>query len=208
MATHVNLDFSEIDWTIHSFRYNQLKSIMSESGVTNKTYNEIYKGYNFKKQFVAGLCLFPIPAIRTKNPMGFTQKICDYTEEGRELIHSKLKIDVDTLHYITENPPPNYSIELADNRISLYSAQWGKCGVTGEELCIGFMDIHHKLPTELGGTDVYKNLIWVTSDVHKLIHAMKDNTIRKYLTRINPDKTALDKINKYRKSAGNCVIVQ
>jgi hypothetical protein len=208
MATHVNLDLSEIDWTIHAFRYNRLKGIMTESGNTSKTYNERFKGYNFKKQFVADLCLFPIPAVKHKKPFGFSKEICDYTEEGRNKIHSNLKIDVNMIHYIMENPPPNCSIELADNRISLYSAQWGKCGVTGEELCIGFMDVHHKLPIEFGGTDVYSNLIWLTADVHKLIHATRTDTINKYLMRINPDKSALGKINELRKSAGNCVIVQ
>ena len=80
------------------------------------------------------------------------------------------------------------------------------CGVTGEKLRIGHMEIHHKLPKELGGTDQYKNLIWVTSDVHKLIHAV-DNAIKlKYLERVKPSKNALDKINKLRKSAGKCVI--
>jgi len=208
VATHVNLDFSEIEYKVMTFRYNQLKKVMSENGVTGKTYNAKYKGYNYKKQFVVGLCLFPIPAVRHKNPVGFTQKICDYTEDGRSIIHSNLKINVGLLHYLMENPPQNYSTELADNRISLYSAQWGKCFVTKEVLSIGNMDLHHKKPVQMGGTDEYKNLVWVTSNTHKLIHATNAETIMKYSELVKLDKEQLEKLNKLRKQAGNCVIEQ
>ena len=207
IATNVNLDLRELDYKIHAFRYNQLKWVMTKRGVTSKTYNEKYKGYNYKKQFVAGLCLFPLPAVKHKHPVGFSQEICDYTVKGRLKIHSNLKININILHYIMENAPQNYSAELADNRISLYSAQWGKCGATGEALCIGNMEVHHKLPKELGGKDEYKNLIWVTSDVHKLIHATNNDIIQKYLDSVKPNFDDLEKINKLRKIAGNCVIV-
>ena len=208
IATHINLDFNKLEYNLRKFRYNQLRPVMTEKGKTGKTYNERYKGYNFRKQFVAGFCLYPIPAIKHQKPTGFSQNICNYTVEGREKIHKNLRINVELLHYLMENPLPNHSTELADNRISLYSAQWGKCGVTGEELHIGNMEVHHKIPKHLGGTDEYKNLIWVTSDVHELIHATVMETINKYLERVKPKAEALEKINKLRKNAGNCVIEQ
>lgn len=201
-------NYFDMDYKITKFRYNQLRQVMSDKGNTGRTYNERYKGYNYKKQFVAGLCLFPLPAVRHRHPVGFSQDVCDYTEEGRSKIHSKLRINVDILHYLMENPPQNYSVELVDNRISLYSAQWGKCGVTGKELIIGDMEVYHKKPKELGGTDEYKNLTWLTYDVHKLIHATDSETIIKYLNRVKPDADAMKKINKLRKIAGNCVIEQ
>ena len=208
MATHVNPDLSEVEFKMRFHRYNQLRAIMSDKGATGKTYNERYKGYSYKKQFVAGLCLYPIPAVKHKHPVGFSQGICDYTVEGRAKIHDNLKINMDTLHYLMENPPPDCSVQLADNRISLYSAQWGKCGVTGEVLRIGSMEIHHKTPKHqpFHGTDEYKNLIWVTYDVHKLIHATDSEVIKTYMSRVNPTKDIMEKINKLRKTAGNCVI--
>lgn len=38
------------------------------------------------------------------------------------------------------------STELADNRISMFSAQWGKCAVTGKDF-LNLRDIHchHKI---------------------------------------------------------------
>ena len=97
----------------------------------------------------------------------------------------------------------NRSIEFMDNRLSLWAAQYGKCAVTGKELWIDEIHCHHKIPTENGGTDRYSNLIILHRDVHALIHAVQPETIKAYLSRINPTQTMLKKINKLRQMAGN-----
>lgn len=208
IATHVNPDFSRIEFILMTYRHNSLKGVMTNKGEPSTTYKTIYKGYNYKKQFVANTCLFPIPAVKHKNPMGFRQVICDYTKLGREMIHTELKINVKLLRYLMENPMPNDSIELSDNRVSLYSAQNGKCAITKVILELGNMEIHHIKPKHLGGTDEYKNLIWVTADIHKLIHATTEETVGKYLSRVKGKEFQIDKLNKLRKKAGNCVIEQ
>jgi len=86
------------------------------------------------------------------------------------------------------------------------SAQNGKCDVTGEYLTIGNMNCHHKHPLELGGTDKYGNLIWVKSEVHKLIHATTPETIKKYLKILQLDSKAFKKVNSLRLSAENLEI--
>ena len=101
------------------------------------------------------------------------------------------------------NPIPNMSTEYNDNRISLYIAQKGQCSVTGKTLIVDDMECHHKLPRAEGGTDVYNNLVYVSKDVHKLIHATKAETIAKYLNRIELDKKMLKKLNTLRLKAGN-----
>ena len=207
MATHVNLDFGKIDYKISKFRYSKIKGVMSEKGNPCKLYKATYKGYNYKKQFVAGVCLFPVPAVRHVYPTGFTQQICDYTVEGRNLIHEHLRaVNMRILHYLMENPPINGSLELTDNRISLYSAQLGRCFVTREILEIGDMECHHKLPKERDGTDEYNNLVWVTHNVHELIHATRPETIEKYLKLIVPNKDTIRKLNILRETAGNIMI--
>ncbi|WP_294189088.1 HNH endonuclease signature motif containing protein [uncultured Clostridium sp.] len=97
-----------------------------------------------------------------------------------------------------ENPIINASTEYNDNRISLYTAQKGVCAVSKEKLSIGNMEVHHKLPRKQGGNDEYANLMLITRDIHKLIHATKDKTILEYLDKIKPTKEMLDKINKLR----------
>ena len=100
--------------------------------------------------------------------------------------------------WMMRNTPPGQSIEYADNRISLYAAQYGKCAVTGAALEAHDVHCHHKLPRKAGGTDAYGNLVLVTEDVHRLIHAKSDETIRKYLSRLNLNSKQLKKLNKLR----------
>ncbi len=85
------------------------------------------------------------------------------------------------VHYLMENPVRSESMEYNDNRLSKYIAQLGICGITGNELEIGNMELHHKKPKSKSGTDSYQNLVFITKDVHKLIHAVNDKTIKKYL---------------------------
>ncbi len=113
---------------------------------------------------------------------------------------------MNVLRYLMENSQSERSLEFNDNRISLYSGQQGKCAVTNKLLEIGYMEVHHKTPVSLGGGDDYKNLIFITSDVHKLIHATEIETINKYLNKIKVTKECLEKINNLRVLVGNNII--
>ena len=104
------------------------------------------------------------------------------------------------------NPILGQSNEYNDNRISLYVGQGGLCAITKQILEIGEMETHHKLPKSMGGTDDYQNLMFITANVHKLIHAKSEETIYKYLNLIKPNEKALKLINKFRVKTGNCII--
>lgn len=54
-----------------------------------------------------------------------------------------------------------------------------------------------------GGSDYY-NLIYVTTDIHKLIHATTEETIQKYLLKLKLTIEQMIKVNKLRKLVGNC----
>lgn len=54
-----------------------------------------------------------------------------------------------------------------------------------------------------GGSDYY-NLIYVTTDIHKLIHATTEDTIQKYLLKLKLTSEQMLKLNKLRKLVGNC----
>lgn len=69
------------------------------------------------------------------------------------------------------------------------------------------MECHHKKPKSKKGSDKHNNLIFVTKDIHKLIHATVQETIDKYLKILNLNKEELEKVNKLRKSVGNSVII-
>lgn len=100
--------------------------------------------------------------------------------------------------WLMKNPVRGRSIEYADNRISLYAAQYGKCAVTGQIMNAHDIHCHHKVPVSMGGTDEYANLVLVLKDVHVLIHASSETTIKRYLCELKLEKSQLDKLNKLR----------
>ena len=95
------------------------------------------------------------------------------------------------------NPVRNASIEYNDNRLSLYSAQMGKCAITGAKLMIGDIFCHHKVPRCNGGTDAYQNLILLCGNAHRLVHATDPYTIARIADSLNltpKQKTKVDKL--------------
>lgn len=150
---------------------------------------------------------YPIYGIKTRTPYYFKCNICDYTKEGRELIHKNLGyINKDMLRYIMTHPNEHKSIEFNDNKISKYTAQKGICPISHQVLDEN-MQVHHIEPLYKGGTDEYKNLIIVSYEIHKLIHATNPETIKKYLEQIKLDDKSLKKLNQLRKNVGNDVIM-
>ncbi|MFX3625094.1 MAG: group II intron reverse transcriptase/maturase [Ectobacillus sp.] len=208
-ATEVSKDFSEIAYSVKRTLYNKLKKVKSDKGIISKYHQTAYKDYLGKKMFFAcGLALFPIDGVKHKNPVNFTQEKNSYTAEGRRLIHSNQRAVPDfMIRYLMENPVKSQSMEYNDNRIPKYIAQYGKCAVTGKDLEIGNMELHHKKPKSMGGTDAYQNLLFILYDVHKLVHAVNDKTIKKYLDTLNLSKKQLSKVNDLRKRVGNCEII-
>jgi len=86
-----------------------------------------------------------------------------------------------------------------DNRISLFSAQQGKCAITGKPFeCVTDIHCHHKRPRSLGGTDKYGNLVLVLAPVHELIHATNKSTLDSSLSSLKLNQQQLAKLNKLR----------
>ena len=98
-----------------------------------------------------------------------------------------------------ENPNPKANIEYNDNLLSLYSAQKGKCKICGQELELEEIYCHYIIPKELGGTDEYKNLIIVHTDIHKAIHSTDENEVTKIISNFSLNISQIEKLNKFRK---------
>ena len=216
-ATLCSQDFSEIAFVVRKSLHNRLKNNTKKvkgrrnkqpetEPLKSKTYMKFYGDYKQKPKTIAGVTVFPIYGCKYTTPLGFTQQICKYTEQGRKLIHDKLTSITPLIRYLLSSKEYDKSVEYNDNRISLMAGQNGKCGITNEPLSISNMDCHHKKPKEFGGTDDYENLMWVNSDVHKLIHAIQPETIDRYLCKLKLDKKALKKVNSLRKLAQNLEI--
>ncbi len=147
--------------------------------------------------------IYPIGYIKHKNPMGYPTNRCPYTPEGRKGIHDNVKFDnMYLLAELRSQCAYDRTIEFMDNRQSLFSVQTGKCGVTGRSfITINEIHCHHITSQENGGNDRYENLILVLDDIHILIHAKSDDTIKRYLTKTKLDKEELIKLNKLREKA-------
>ena len=207
IASRVAEDFAQIDFLVRKGLYNRLHFVTRKTGDKSKVYRKFYAEYNPKPMYVAKVALFPVYGVKFAIPRKFTQTICNYTPEGRSLIHDALScINLNTLQYIMENPDRSQSTEFNDNRISLYVGQNGKCAVTGKALEIGSMAVHHTTPRAAGGTDAYANLVWLSAFVHQLIHATKPETIQRLVGAIKPNEVMISKINNFRVKVGNCEI--
>jgi len=207
IATMVNHDFSEIAFKVNPSLECRTKNIRSPSGNNSKLYNARYGEYTFKPMFIAKIRLYPIPAIKYESSMQKDPTICRYTEAGRLKIHDNLRFNPNILRYLMRNPVKGRSVEFNDNRISLYYGQNGKCAISGKILEIGRMIVHHIILVCNGGTDKYDNLIFVTEEVHHLIHDRDPLVLAKYMKLAKLNKKGLEKLNKLRIKAGNDIIV-
>lgn len=201
--TFCYMDFNKIGYQVRKYIYNQLKGIAKIRGEPSKTFQKLYGHNNERRYFVNGIALYPVRGIRMKPPMNFSQTICDYTESGRKEIHKNLRIDTLIIRYLLENPIKGETMQYNDNRISLYVGQNGRCSVTGDILEVGKMNCHHKTPRNLGGKDNYNNLTFVKTEIHKLLHAIKPETIKKLLDDLKLNMEELKKLNRLRKRVGN-----
>lgn len=201
IATHTNIDFSSIARRVKIVLKNRLRKRLKKAGILEKGYIKERYGKSGQLRFCNGHPVIPVGFVQTKNAMQLKRSICGYTPEGRAEIHKTLEINMSILHALMRARDGNRSIEYMDNRISLYSAQKGKCAITGKELEIGEIHCHHKLPVSLGGNDRYQNLVIVHVLVHRLIHAVKEETIEQLQSQLNLSHDMLTKLNKLREKA-------
>lgn len=205
-ATNVSMEFAEINFLVRKTLKIRLKNLISNKPRLSETHKRLYGRYNGKAITIMDITMFPIYGCKTKTALCFNQKICNYTVQGRKFIHDNLHGYTHIIQYLLGNQYDEKTVEFNDNKISLIAGQRGICDVTGEALKIGEIECHHKIPKSLGGTDEYKNLVWLTTQVHKLIHSTNLDTIAKYLNVLNLDNKGLKKVNSLRKLVGNSVI--
>ena len=213
IATNVNLDCALLNRRVMTVLMNRLRNeegcrLVKDGRPLTETEKKLY-GKSQMIRYIRGSDepIYPIGYIQHKNPMARKRSINQYTAEGRKEIHDNLRINKELLLKLMKEPLYDRSIKYADNRISLFSAQRGKCAVTG----IPFENIedihcHHITPKKFGGTDEYENLILIHKVIHILVHATQESTIEHYLKIINPNKKQISKINELRQKANRKTI--
>lgn len=218
IATHVSQDFGKIGKELSRMMYNRFAKAKKNRGKINTdgyTYIGEYTGkdkgikpYLKSKliKFYRKYPILPISYIQHATPLMKKHTINKYTAEGRTRLHKNL-MDVTEaeIKWLRENQVINKraTVQYNDNRISLYVAQKGKCSVTGEKLLPWDIHCHHKQLWSKTRDDSYKNLTIIKPSVHRLIHAIKKETISQLLNELNLNEEQLGKLNKLRKLVEN-----
>lgn len=210
IATHCSVAFRRIAKQLRITQELRLRDRgLSKTGAYGK--NQGYQPYLQSNQirYIEGFPLLPIGYIRTKHPMNRRRGTNLYTKEGRALLHQKQKaVEEWKVQWLRKHSmiSERESMEFMDNRISKFIAQKGKCAVTGEELLLSEMHCHHIIPFRESKNDSYQNLVIVTEDVHRLIHASEQETIRELLEVTKIKGSQLKKLNAYRHKVGRKAI--
>lgn len=214
IATCISEDCRPLSRAVSAIFINRLHTqrkprLVKQGRALTKIEQERY-GKSAMLRYVAGTRepIYPIGYVQHKPPHSKKRSICSYTAEGRAGLHDNLRINVPLMIKLMKQPLIGRSVEYADNRISLLSAQWGKCAVTGKDFkTTEDIHCHHIKPKKMGGNDNYGNLTLVLDLVHKLIHATNTEVINRYMTMLALDNRQLAKLNKFRQSAGLFEIV-
>ena len=210
LATKVCDDFGPFALAVHkSLKARFRKKVKTAKQAKKKNLpcdipKYVAEKYGKSKQmrYIEGHAVVPIGYIRHSPPKSMNRKVNSYTVEGRELIHKRLQgINMEFLHYLMRNPVLSQTIEYNDNRLSLYSAQKGKCAISGVELTLENIYCHHRISKRCGGGDNYQNLILVTKDVHKLIHSTNVEMVEVAVSKMNLEAKQLKRLEKLRKLA-------
>lgn len=207
IATHVSGDCDKLDKKVRISMFNRFRNRMRRPTKEDRLkfaqhYVLQYYGASKQLRIVDGQPIIPIAYIQTSPPK-FKRTILNlYTVEGRLAIHEGQGMDIGELRKVMDSERYNHSAEFINNRISRFVAQKGRCAVTGEVLTAETLHCHHITPKSQGGGDAYENLTIVHGDVHRLIHATKEETIAKYLSKLALDTSQLRKLNRLRKAVG------
>jgi RNA-directed DNA polymerase len=202
-ATNCNLDMNKLSNQIRTKIFVRLKSRRVNKSDKLPKYIEKMYGKSKMLRILSDKPILPLAYVQHSKLLNFSQ-LNIYNQQDREKIHTTQKVaDYKIIKYLIENSIQGQSIEYNDNKISRFVGQLGKCAITKMKLEVGSMECHHVIPKSQGGLDKYKNLLFVTYEIHKLIHATQMETINNYLKFISTEDDTIEKLNKLRIKIGN-----
>jgi group II intron reverse transcriptase/maturase len=191
IATQVSRGMTWIAYQVMRVIRNRCQPVTVHGGKVAKWLRERYGKDRWYNTIDGTIPIPPIHLVQCKPPMSYTEK-CGKMEGSIELEMRKMMEGFE-----------NGSIEYLNSKISRYTAQKGKCAVTGQFLKAQEAHAHHQNPKGKGGSDEYKNIIILGEEAHRLVHATKPETVSRYLKNLNPSPKGIQTINRLRELAGN-----
>ena len=214
LATCISIDCRELHRRVMTVLTNRLNTetgsmLKHEGGTITQAEKERF-GQSKMIRYVSGIdqMIYPIAFIKNKIPMAKRSIVCSYTKEGRAPIHTELNLNQYVLKGLREKISVGHSTEYHDSKISLFSAQKGKCAISGEE----FADAEHvavwlKVPRALGGFERYKNMVLIHKKYLILLQELPQAVIKDLIKTLNITKKMLVKINSLREQANLSAII-
>ena len=209
LATCISIDCRKIHRQVMTVLTNRLNTetgckLVREGGTMTQSEKERF-GKSAMVRYVSGIDqpIYPIAYIKNKIPMAKKAAICSYTADGRAMIHTNLSLNSFVLAGLRNQPSGGRSTEFTDSRISLFSAQRGKCALCGE-LFENAADIvcWLKIPAEMGGKERYQNMILFNKSFLPLLHDCPQNKLKAIADTFKATKELMLKVNGLREQAG------
>lgn len=146
--------------------------------------------------------LLPINGVKHKNPLNFSQDICNFTEHGRSKIHEEIAlVTKGEIQILLEYKDTTKSVEFNDNRISVFIAQQGNCYITNRRHSPTDMVCIYKNITETD-RDKYQNLVFVEIPISKAILTESVQQAKMWLMNYGLNSQQKKKLNKIRANYG------
>lgn len=209
LATCISIDCRKIHRQVMTVLTNRFSTesgceLVREGGTMTQSEKERF-GRSAMIRYVSGIDqpIYPIAFIKNKIPMAKKTAVCSYTAEGRALIHRNLSLNQVVLEGLRSQSSGGRSTEYTDSRLSLFSAQRGKCALSGE-LFEAATDIvcWLKIPAEVGGKERYQNMILFHKKFLPLLQKLPENELKDIADTLNATKELMLKVNGLRKQAG------
>lgn len=143
-----------------------------------------------------GRMIIPVGYVAYEYPKYKRREVNKYVRKYSDIENC---ISYDVMKYMMENAHLYPTLEMADNALSRYIAQKGKCAVTHNALSISDMVCVHIKPCKGERNDTYRNLIILSKEVSELVGATNPVKIGKLLKDLQLTEEMKDKINKLRK---------
>ncbi len=199
MATMVSADFSEIAHRAIGkqcyINHNNRKTPLIRKGViTSAAMKERY-GKSDQGRWILDRYICPVSYVQYKYPKYKRRCVNKYIRKYDDGLNC---VSFEVMKYMIEHTEDYTSMEMADNAVSRYIAQKGKCAVTHEPLTVEDMVCQHIKVKKYYRNDTYNNLIILSKDVSKLILAENNKSIQRYISRLNLTDEMKNKINKLR----------
>ncbi|WP_289201998.1 group II intron reverse transcriptase/maturase [Parabacteroides goldsteinii] len=151
---------------------------------------------------IADTPLLPINGVKHKNPLNFSQDICNFTEHGRSRIYEEIAlVTKGEIRILLEYKDTTKSVEFNDNRISVFIAQQGNCYITNRRHSPTDMVCIYKNITETN-RDKYQNLVFVEIPISKAILTESVQQAKMWLMNYGLSSQQKRKLNKIRANYG------